>query len=139
MKVVACGVLAGVLVLSAVIKNSAAEDEVREPFLVPKILSIDIALEKRLPPNLLVTATGEVPTPNHKGILTRAVYAKPPADGIQDYHLKTSPPSGVVPQVISTVTASDRWEDYQSQAPWLKGVRIHGIDKGVRVKMLGEQ
>jgi len=138
MKAVAFSLVSGVILMSAVLDSGAAEDESRKPFLVPKILSIDIALEKRLPPNLVVTATGEVPTPNHLATLTRVVYAMPPADGIQDYHLKATPPSGVVPQVISTVTASDRWVDYQGQAPWLTGVRIHGIDKGVRVKMLDE-
>lgn len=107
---------------------------------VKSIVEIDIALEKRIPPNLVVTAVGEVPSLGFSDVeLNRVVYVAPPADGIQDYYLSAVPPQAPVPQVISRVKASDRWEDYQRFAPWLRGVRVHGAGEGVLVKMLAQE
>ncbi len=68
--------------------------------------------------------------------LVRANYATPPEDGIQDYLLLAVPPSDAAAQVISEVQASDKWNDYAHAAPWLKGIRVHGIDDSVVLREL---
>ena len=114
--------------------TTAAEPARRE--IVKKILDIELAVQESEPPGLAVTATGEVPTSGwENAVLVRVVYDKPPADGIQDYILFADRPSGVVAEVISRVVAKNTWKGYKKQAPWLKGVRIHGSGGGV-VKML---
>lgn len=107
-----------------------------QPQVVAKIVDVEYAVEKIIPPNLIVTATGEVPTAGYqKPTLERVTYVVPPADGIQDYYLRATPPSGVAAQVISNVKATDRWKGYTDEAPWIKGIRVHGTGDGVMVKM----
>ena len=108
------------------------------PRIVEKILSVEIGFEKSDPPNLVVTVVGEVPTGGYtKPILLRAVYAMPPADGIQDYFLLATPPNGIAAQVISKVTAADTWKRFDDKAEkWLKGVRVHGVRGGTVVKLV---
>lgn len=56
------------------------------------------------------------------GRLSPYVYVKPPADGIWDFSLVGTPPSGSSTTVISPITASA----VIPKAPtWIKGVRIH--------------
>lgn len=98
---------------------------------VPKILSVSHQLQKSNPPALILDVTGEVPTGGYTNvILERAVYVKPPEDGIQDYYLKANPPTGVAITVISEVKASDVWTDLPA---WVKGVRVHGEKHGIKV------
>lgn len=110
-----------------------------EPRIVKKILKVEFAVETIDPPNLIVTVTGQVPTGGYdknKVNLVRVAYVTPPADGIQDYVLFAVPPSGFATQVISEVKAGNRWKGYAKEAPWIKGIRVHGADEGVVVQML---
>ena len=103
---------------------------------VKKILEVQYAEQEIEPPNLVVTAVGQVPTAGYRDVqLVRVRYTTPPKDGIQDYYLRAMPPSGIAAQVISKVKASDTWKAYRKEAPWIKGVRVHGVDGGVVVKM----
>ena len=107
-----------------------------EPKIVGTILSVDYSIEKKIPPNLVVDATGQVPTSGYSKVqLMRVVYATPPEDGIQDYVLLAVPPSDQAAAVVSEVKAVDRWTGYEREAPWIKGMRVHGVDDGVIVKM----
>lgn len=127
------GAFAGWMEIDAV--SSGAEKPERAT--VAKIISVRCAFQKRNPPNLVVTAIGQVSTTGFSEVrLQRVEHAKPPADGIQDYTLTAVPPAGIVAQVISQVEASDTWVDYRRDAPWLKGVRIHGVGDGTKVQML---
>jgi hypothetical protein len=109
------------------------------PRLVGKILNVDTKVQVSDPPNLIVAVTGQVTTGGYtKPRLLRAVYATPPEDGIQDYFLLAIPPDGIAAQVISEVKASDSWKAYTKEAPWLKGVRVHGVNGGVVTVMLGK-
>lgn len=113
--------------------NSQKESESQ---IVKNILKVEYKVQKSYPPNLVVTAIGEVPTGGFDKVkLVRATYATPPKDGIQDYTLFAEPPSGPAIQVISQVEATDRWKGYNKEAPWIKGIRVHGVDGGVVVKM----
>lgn len=108
------------------------------PQVVAKITQVDVAEQEINPPNLKVTATGEVNTGGYsKTRLVRAVYVQPPEDGIQDYFLMSVPPDGPAIQVISAVSATDTWKSYKTEAPWLKGIRVHGSGAGIVVKPLG--
>jgi hypothetical protein len=55
--------------------------------------------------------------------LVRRAYFVAPADGIWEYDMLTCKPSGIVAQVITPVTAKDKWE---SPPQSLKGIRVHG-------------
>ncbi len=110
------------------------------PQIVAKITQVDLAEQEINPPNLKVTATGEVNTGGYsKTRLVRAVYVQPPEDGIQDYFLMSVPPEGPAIQVISSVSASDTWKGYKQEAPWIKGIRVHGSGEGIVVKPLREK
>lgn len=110
-----------------------------DPQIIADIVKVTWVIEESNPPNLVVTAKGKV---SHGGFskakLSRAVYVMPPSDGIQDYFLTAVPPDGPSTQVISYVEASDRWKGYTTEAPWLKGIRVHGAGDGVVVKMLDD-
>ena len=105
------------------------------PRIVKKILNVDLAVEQSDPPNLVVTATGQVPTAGYGNVrLVRANYAAPPEDGIQDYFLLAAAPPTRAAEALSEVQASDKWANYAKAAPWLKGIRVHGIDDSVIVR-----
>jgi hypothetical protein len=71
-----------------------------------------------------ITVTGTVPTGGYKDhSLVRRAYLVAPADGIWEYDMLTCKPSGIVAQVITSVTAKDKWEDPPQS---LKGIRVHG-------------
>ncbi len=100
--------------------------------IVKEVLKIEYLEEEISPPNLIVTVTGEVPTGGYsKPRLMRVLHQTPPEDGIQEFVLLAVPPEGPVTQVISTVTATLRWEGYTKDAPWIKGLRVYGTDKGM--------
>lgn len=103
--------------------------------ILPKILSVDLALQKINPPNLVISAVAEAPTAGYTDAqLHVAQYQTPPKDGIQDCYFTAVRPSGAAAQVVSQVNASAVIIDVESKAPWLRGVRIHGLGKGVVVK-----
>jgi len=107
----------------------AAETGPREK--VKTILNLDYTIQTSNPPNLVVTATGQVPTGGWKDArLDRRVYVQFPPDGIWDYDLTAVPPSGPAPTVISQVNATDVWKGFP--AGKLKGVRVHGVGDGVK-------
>lgn len=111
-----------------------AEEKPPQPVTVKKVLSAKLVAEKG---SLTVTAVGEAPTGGYtKPTLTRVQYFKQPDDGIQDYTFEAVPPAGIATQVVSKVTATDKWP---SLPGWVKGVRIHGVGDGTLVKMLAER
>lgn len=128
-------VLAAALLLSSLGEFTVqAEEKPPQPVTIKKVVSAKLSTEGK---SLTVTAVGEVPTGGYtKPTLTRVQYFKQPDDGIQDYTFEAVPPTGIATQVISQVTATDKW---RSLPGWVKGVRIHGVGDGVMMKMLGEK
>lgn len=111
---------------------AAEEGKPTGPRTVGKILEVKYGEIEVLPPTLVVSAKGEVPTGGYSNAtLMRVYYVVPPADGIQDYFLTAVPPSGMATQQISEVAASNEWRRYKEEAPWIKGIRVHGIGGGV--------
>jgi hypothetical protein len=97
--------------------------------------SVRCAINKSNPPQLVVTAYGNVPTGGWTGpTLEPRVYVAPPADGIWDYDFKATPPAGPATQVITPIEATHTWPDYSPAT--LKGVRIHGDEAGVKESTL---
>lgn len=137
----AIAVVVTALVMTSVSFNLFAEDteEESQAVIVGKINKVRYSEQESQPPNLVVTACGEVPTGGYKNPkLVRVVYVTPPDDGMQEYYFFADKPSGQVPQVITAIEASDTWKRYTEEAPWLKGLRIYGVGKGIKEVMLGE-
>jgi hypothetical protein len=113
---------------------AVADEKPGEPMTIKKVVSAKLEMADGA---LTVTVVGEVPTGGYtKPTLTRVTYFRQPDDGIQDYLFQAVPPTGVSAQVISQVTASDKWP---ALPKWVKGVRIHGARDGMLVKMLGDK
>ncbi len=89
---------------------------------VPVIKEIQIKYDGTK--SIEITASGEVPTSGYKNhVLKRRVYVIAPADGIWEYDLYTCKPGGIVAQVVTAVSAKDKWE---SPPRSLKGIRVFG-------------
>jgi len=122
------GMLSGLLLY-------AEDPPVLKRVILPKILSVDLALQKINPPNLMISAVAEAPTAGYTDAqLHLAQYQAPPQDGIQDCYFTAVRPAGAAAQVMSQVKASAVIHDVNSKASWLRGVRIHGLGKGVVLK-----
>jgi hypothetical protein len=115
---------------------SQQNDKKDKEVIVPRIKVVDFKFLQTSPPSLSVSAVGEVPTGGYQNIrLVRVTFPKPPLDGIQEYRLVATPPAGQAIQVLTEVSASDTWNNYQNDAPWIKGIRVHGIGNGTAVRM----
>ncbi len=94
------------------------------------MLHVVHVIQTSFPPNLQITAYGEVPTGGWSKVqLLRRQYVKPPSDGIWEYDLIALRPTGAAAQVKSKVRASNTWRNYDQA---IKGVRIFGIGRGVK-------
>lgn len=92
---------------------------------VPEIISVHYVFQTSNPPNLIVTAVGQVPTLGWKNAtLSPRVYVVPPADGVWEFDMYAEPPTGIVAQVISAVVAGHVWERFDQ--PGIVGVRVWG-------------
>lgn len=101
---------------------------------VKKITKITI---EKVGSTLKVCATGEVNSGGWTHVrLLRVAHCCPPADGFQEYYLVACPPNGPSTDAIEPVTGCDEWKNYKHCAPWLKGVRIRGIDGGIKTKKI---
>ncbi|MEO6015481.1 MAG: hypothetical protein ABIQ30_18085 [Devosia sp.] len=87
-----------------------------------KVDTVSITIQKTNPPTLLVTATGRAATPGWKHLDLVPLETTLSPDGILDLEFVGDPPTGIVPQVITAVTA-----DYMTTADVEKivGVQIH--------------
>ncbi len=96
---------------------------------VKKILDVSYIIEKSNPPNLVVTAKGQVPTTGWGPTqLLRRIYKSPPSDGIWEYDLLSTPPAGPAGDGLSEVEASDKWIKYSEGV--VKGIRVYGKEDG---------
>jgi hypothetical protein len=116
---------------------AAADDKPQEVILlkrVTQIIDVTYELQTSEPPNLVVTAHGQVPTGGWTEVqLVRRIYEKEPADGIWEYDLLAKPPSGPATQALAKVKASDTW--MKVDAKKLKGLRVYGTEKGIKTVM----
>ena len=131
--VVAMGLM-GVAVLSSAALAASETKPAKPPELVR---TVDAASVRpiRMPNTVEVKANGTVSTGGwSKGFLSRVPTTVEPADGIYDFNFEATPPSGIVNQMITPISATPlKWRPYPKG---LKGVRIHAKENTV-VAMLG--
>ena len=102
---------------------------------VQSIVSVDLALLKSNPPQLLISSVGTVSSGGWKnGTLELKVYVHPPEDGIQDIDFRAEPPNGVAIDVILPIAAQTVMPDIPE---WLKGVRVHSATNNVEALTSG--
>jgi hypothetical protein len=107
--------------------------------LVPEILEVTVSITDDIPPVLKVSARGQVSLGGWTAPeLIRVRNASPPEDGIQDFEFRAKPPEGAAITVISEISAATEWETVALDAPWLRGIRIHGEGDGVKEIRLDE-
>ncbi len=104
---------------------------------ISSITAVDIALAKSLPPKIIVTATGTVPTSGWtKPELSQWFYIRAPDDGIQDFDFVAQAPTGPALERISPIEGVTMLEadpsNYWGSGKPLKGVRIHSQTNSVQ-------
>ncbi len=126
--------LMGLFVVITVSNAEAEKPNQPAGMIAKKINTVTYEFTKGDKPQFIVTASTTVPTGGYKAELRRVTYVMQPMDGIQGYELHLTKPDGIVIQVISEVTASDKMP--AESAAWMRGVRVHGEGDGVVVKMI---
>lgn len=95
--------------------------------------ALSLALLKRKPPLLQVTAMGTVPSGGYQhAALIPHIYVVPPPDGMQEFDFVAEPPTGPSTAVISPVSAVGLMEDVPL---WLTGVRVHSSTNAQEEKL----
>jgi hypothetical protein len=83
-----------------------------------KVIDADLVRERD---RVVIDVLAYAPTLGWKDVtLSRVEYIQPPEDGIQDFVLSGTPPSGVAPTAIETYALSGEMPD----APWVQGARV---------------
>jgi len=89
-----------------------------------EVTAVSLELEKKNPPTLLISASGNVNTGGwSNAILVPYIYKKLPADGLYDFDLVADAPDGVVSEVISPISAEPL--GIPDPKGLVKGVMIH--------------
>jgi hypothetical protein len=126
---VALAVLAGSFMTALAVDQKPERDEKPKGELLKTVISADASYGKDRK-TLTITAVGQVPTGGWKGAkLTRKETKEAPKDGIYEFELTAIRPDGIVTQVISKVTATEKWENPPAD---LKGVKILGVGEGAK-------
>lgn len=98
-----------------------------------RVNAVNLTLLKSLPPQLAITAFGEVSSGGWKnGTLAARHYFVPPADGIWDFDFVATPPTGIAIQVILPITAHTT---LTAPPAWLKGIRVHSATNRIVSRM----
>lgn len=101
---------------------------------VPKVTQVLLNIRESNPPALNLQVFGEIKSGLHsEAKLSRAIHKNIPSHGIQDYTLSARYSSRPNDQLVSELFAEDVWENYEEEAPWLKGIRIKGEGEGEKI------
>jgi Dyp-type peroxidase family len=89
-----------------------------------EVTEVELVIEKKNPPILIITAEGKVNTSGwSNGKLIPFIYILPPVDGIYEFDFVADEPTGVTLQVISKIISqSFIWNDFPKE---LNGVKIY--------------
>ena len=91
---------------------------------VDRVLNVQLAVEKVLPPNLLIRAVGEMYSGGWSNPrLEPYVYIVPPADGIYEFDFVVDVPAGPRTEPVEEVKTEYRWDAYPEDS--VKGVRVY--------------
>lgn len=97
---------------------------------VNRIINVEVELDKSDPPNLTVTARGEVEYGGWTNVTLlrrEAVQIGYPADGYREYDLVANTPEGKVTQQLCEIEATHCWENVDEK---IQGVRVYGRGRG---------
>ena len=93
--------------------------------------SIELTLEKSLPPNLLIELCGRTNTPKWTNIslVPSGEHIAPPADGVQDFDVVGEPPAPgtIVLQVLAKVRTNHVIEKVDLDNYWGPGLPLRGV------------
>lgn len=90
--------------------------------LINKVETVYLAINKMYPPQLYVSAAGEVSSSGWKSAeLAPRLYLTPPADGVQDIDFLATRPSNINLPMLLPITG----DISLTLVEWLKGVRVH--------------
>ena len=90
---------------------------------VREVVEVDLVVLESFPPKLRITASGTVPTGGWSNPeLTPFINIQAPSDGIYDFDFRADPPTGLAPEVISSIHADYVWDNFPKK---LKGVRVN--------------
>lgn len=104
---------------------------------IMSVESVSYLLNKKLPPDLVINATGHTSTADWtEPQLQPYLYIQPPKDGIQDFDFTAKAPGNGAAEVISKITASATLADvdllnYWGQDKPLLGIRVHASNGSV--------
>lgn len=102
---------------------------------IRKVHTLELQLLKSTPPQLVINATGEVPTGGWKnGTLALRFYEGPPKNGLIDYDFVAEPPAGPNIPVVLPIAAQTTLTDPPA---WLRGVRVRSATNHVVAKLGG--
>ncbi len=88
----------------------------------------NFALLKKNPPDIVVTAMGQVATSGWRnGHLTPWLYVRPPQDGIQDFDFVAEKPTGIVLQALQDIAGDAIITDADIPNFWGEGLPLHGF------------
>ena len=124
----------------AMISSIGAAKPDKKPNHVEKIVQVDsvsVTYIKKNPPQLKIEAHGKASSMGWtKPTLSPHVYIQPPPDGIYDYDFVAIPPTGIVPQVLTPISA----ELVLTEIPkGMKGVRVHAKTNSKEAKLEGQK
>ena len=96
------------------------------PQVVKDFIKVDCVIDATDPTTLVVTANVvDTHGPPSKPRMILGKYDSPPEDGIQDLFVLAIPaPRGGQP-AESVVVVKHAWKGFRTEAPWLKGIRVH--------------
>jgi hypothetical protein len=116
--------------MTALVTADDKDKEAPKGELLKKILEVTVEFDKDKK-KLTINATGQVNTGGWKDAkLTRKEVKEAPTDGIYEYEMTAVRPTGIVPQIVSKVKASDTWENPPAD---LKGIKVLGVGDGAKI------
>ncbi len=91
--------------------------------------SVNVTLEKKKPPNLIVAAVGTVTTGGWSNFsLSKIEYVTPPTDGVQEFSFEGTKPTGAVTEALeSGKEASTKLLDVDVDNYWGAGLPLTGV------------
>jgi hypothetical protein len=118
-------------------QTDPATPGVSAPETVPQILAAEISVTDAVPPVVTIHARGQVNSGGWSAPrLVKTAFGEIPADGIQDFEFIATPPSGPATAALQEIEAEFRWDTVLVDAPWLRGIRVHGADEAPKEVLL---
>ena len=127
----------GCLAIAASLLAAKPDKKQKSPHMekITQVDSVSVTYIKKNPPQLKIEAHGKAASMGWtQPTLSPHVYIQPPPDGIYDFDFDAVPPTGIVPQVLTPISA----ELVLTEIPkGMKGVRVHAKTNSKGAKLEG--